>query len=202
MRQAEQDLAYVQDIVREAEAKVSAPRSILVLGAVIDLGVGAATTLALAEIQGDRVRPYHIGDSQVVIVGQRGRLKAQTISHSPVGFALEAGVLDAREAMHHEDRHIVSNVIGTAEMRIEFGALQKLAVRDTVLLGSDGLFDNLHLSEIVEWVRKGPLHAAMHRLVDACRQRMVVTDAEHPSKPDDLTVVAFRRRAAGVAELR
>jgi serine/threonine protein phosphatase PrpC len=164
--------------------------------AVLALGVGAATTWALVELLDGKARPYHLGDSQVVIVGQRGKVKAQTVSHSPVGFAVEAGVLNEQEAMHHEDRHLVSNVIGTTDMRIEIGAAQNLAVRDTVVLGSDGLFDNMHIAEIVEAMRKGSLRAGIQRLVETCRQRMTSPSEGHPSKPDDLTVVAFRVNAS------
>ena len=58
------------------------------------LGVGAATTLAAVEVQGPDVRPYHIGDSMILVVGQKGKIKLQTISHSPVGYAVESGFLD------------------------------------------------------------------------------------------------------------
>lgn len=161
--------------------------------AVQELGVGAATTLALVELQASALRPYHIGDSMILAVGQRGRVKLRTVSHSPVGFAVEAGLLDEKEALHHEERHVVSNVIGTPEMRIEVGASLSLAPRDTVLLGSDGLFDNLHLDEIVELVRKGPLEQAARRLAERATQRMHDAQEGQPSKPDDLTFVLFRR---------
>lgn len=160
---------------------------------VLALGMGAATTLAVVEIEGGRVRPYHVGDSVILVVGQRGRVRWQTVPHSPVGFAVEAGVLDEREAMHHEDRHVVSNVLGSNEMRIEIGPILELNARDTVLIASDGLFDNLHLEEIVEHVRKGPLEKAVATLVADARRRMQGADAQSPSKPDDLTVIAFRR---------
>jgi serine/threonine protein phosphatase PrpC len=164
--------------------------------AILALGVGAATTLALVEIQEHQVRTVHVGDSEIVVVGQRGRIKLQTVAHSPVGLALEAGVLDAQEAMHHEDRHIVLNVIGTPEMRIEIGSLRKLALRDTVLVGSDGLFDNLHLPEIIECIRKGPLLQGVQKLVEASRERMLTPQEGAPSKPDDLTIAAYRRKAS------
>jgi serine/threonine protein phosphatase PrpC len=160
---------------------------------IIEIGVGAATTLAVVEIQDGAVRPYHIGDSEIVVMGQRGRIKLQTVSHSPVGLAVEAGFLDTDEAMHHEERHIVSNVIGSTEMRIEMGAKIALALRDTVLLGSDGLFDNLHVDEIVAILRKGPLQPAARALSEAAAARMREPAADQPSKPDDLTFVAFRR---------
>ncbi len=158
------------------------------------LGIGAATTLAVVEVQGRTVRSYHVGDSMILVTGQRGKVKLQTVSHSPVAYAVEAGLLDESEAMNHEERHLVSNMIGTPDMRIEVGPAIELAPRDTLLLASDGLFDNLHLDEIVACVRKGPLKKIIQTLAEDCRQRMVEGGQGNPSKPDDLTFIVFRRR--------
>ncbi len=162
--------------------------------AVAGLGVGAATTLAAVEIDGPTARPYHVGDSMILVVGQRGKIKLQTVSHSPVGYAVEAGLLDESEAIHHEDRHLVSNLVGSPDMRIEIGSTLSLRPRDTVVLGSDGLFDNLHLEEIVEAVRKGPLSSAVKSLAETARHRMRQPQAALPSKPDDLTFLIYRPR--------
>ncbi|MCP4250900.1 MAG: protein serine/threonine phosphatase 2C family protein [bacterium] len=159
--------------------------------AVRAMGIGAATTLAAVEIDGDRMRPYHVGDTEVLVVGQRGRIKLQTITHSPVGYGVEAGILDQDEALHHEDRHVVSNMVGSDEMRIEIGPTVSLCPRDTVVVGSDGLFDNLTTDEIVEVIRKGDLGRSSKLLVQRCRERMNGT-GDGPCKPDDLTVVVFR----------
>lgn len=165
--------------------------------AVLGLGVGAATTLSVVELRAGVVRPYHAGDSAILVVGQRGRLKLETTSHSPVGFGLASGLLDEEEALHHEDRHVVSNVLGTADMRIEMGSELALAPRDTVLLASDGLLDNLHADEIVDCIRKGPLAAAALRLVKQAARRMLHPREGEPSKPDDLTLIAYRPGATG-----
>jgi len=167
--------------------------------AICAMGSGAATTLAVAEIavtesRGARVRPYHVGDSGVLVVGQRGKLKLQTIFHSPVGYAVEAGLLDENEAIHHRDRHLISNALGDESMRVEVGAVLDLQPRDTLLLASDGLFDNLRTEEIVAAVRKGPLERAVSRVAASCATRMSGKADAKPSKPDDLTVIAFRRR--------
>ena len=159
---------------------------------VLDLGVGAATTLAVAEIQGRSVRPYHIGDSVILVLGQRGKLKLQTVAHSPVAFAQVAGVLDEHEALHHADRHIVSNVVGASDMRIEIGAAQSLASRDTVLIGSDGLFDNIRIDEIAQSMRRGALERCVATLAGLALARMAMPREGDPSKPDDLTIVAWR----------
>ena len=77
-------------------------------------------------------------------------------------------------------------------MRIEIGSRTALAIRDTVLLASDGLFDNLHFEEIIAYIRKGPLPEAAQRIVDHARKRMEDPGDGMPSKPDDLTFVIFR----------
>lgn len=155
----------------------------------------AGTTFAAIELNGHTARPYHIGDSVIIIVGQRGRLKLETIAHSPVGFAVESGMLDPEEALHHDERHYILNSVGSAEMRIELGAPVTLARYDTVLIASDGLTDNLSLDEIIEHIRKGPLDRAAHRLSTLARERMGNPQPGTPSKPDDLTILLYRRRA-------
>ncbi len=160
--------------------------------AILDLGLGAATTLAVVEIQDNVLRPYHIGDSTILVVGQRGKVKLMTMNHSPVGYQVEAGVLEPEAALHHEDLALVSNLVGQADMRIEVGAPLELAPFDTVVIGSDGLFDNLHTEEIVEIVRAGPLAEAARELAEQCTKRMLTPEEGQPSKPDDLTFVVFR----------
>lgn len=162
---------------------------------ILEAGGGGASTLVVAELEGDRLRSYHVGDSDMLVVGQRGHVKLKTVPHSPVGYAVEAGVLDPSDAMHHADRHLVSNAVGTADMRIEVGSQLQLAPRDTLLLGSDGLFDNLHLHEIVELVRRGPIRSAANALAERARDRMLQGETAHPSKPDDLTFLLFRLKA-------
>jgi serine/threonine protein phosphatase PrpC len=160
--------------------------------AVAELGSGAGTTLTVVEIQEDLVRPYHVGDSSILITGRNGRVKLRTVAHSPVGFAVEAGVLDEGEAMHHAERHIVSNVLGAPDMRIEIGPARSLSPHDTVVLASDGLDDNLRTEEIVDCVRKGPVEEGARALSRAARHRMTDPAPGEPSKPDDLTFVLFR----------
>jgi serine/threonine protein phosphatase PrpC len=164
---------------------------------VLDLGIGAGTTLAAVEIYRGILRPYHVGDSEIFVVGQRGLIKLQTVSHSPVGYALEAGVLDQDEALHHDERHLVSNLVGSAEMRIEVGSPLSLAPRDTLMLATDGLFDNLEVLEIVDLIRTKPLPRVAELLVKACAGRMSEAGPGKPSKPDDLTFILYRRGRNG-----
>ena len=161
--------------------------------AVQNLGNGSATTLTVITIEGRIARSYQIGDSEAFIVGQRGRIRLQTTAHSPTGFAVEAGFLDQREALHHEERHLVSNFLGSLDMRIDVGAEVELHSRDTVMIASDGLMDNVHLDEIIDRVRKGPITEAMNKLVALANRRMADASSAQPSKPDDLSMILFRK---------
>lgn len=164
--------------------------------AILDLGLGSGTTLAVAEIAGPVLRAYHVGDSAVLVVGQRGKVKLQTVQHSPVGYAVESGLLDEEEALHHDDRHLISNIVGAPDMRIEVGSPLRLAARDTVLLATDGVFDNLRPAEIVELIRTRPIARVAADLAERCRKRMFESKNGAPSKPDDLSFLLFRLQPA------
>ncbi len=161
--------------------------------AVLALANGSASTMTVITIEGLVARSYQIGDSEALVVGQRGLIKLQTTAHSPTGFAVEAGFLDEREALHHEDRHLVSNFLGTSDMRIDVGAGVELRPRDTVLVASDGLTDNVHLDEIVEQVRTGGLVESAAAVVKLAEERMSGVVSGQPSKPDDLSLILFRK---------
>lgn len=164
---------------------------------------GSATTMTIVTIEGLVARSYQVGDSEALITGQRGRVRLQTLAHSPTGFAVEAGFLNQRAALHHAERHVVSNFVGNDDMRIDVGAGVMLNPRDTVLLASDGLTDNLHFHEVVERMRAGKLETALERMVSLAARRMAATDSKTPSKPDDLSLILYRkpyRRARPAAQ--
>ena len=160
---------------------------------VLALANGSATTMTVVTIEGLITRTYQIGDSEAMVIGQRGKIRSQTMAHSPTGFAVEAGFLDERDALHHEERHLVSNFIGTQDMRIDMGAEVTLNPRDTILLASDGLTDNIHVHEIRELIRKGPLDKAVDAMASLARRRMSTETVHQPSKPDDLSLILYRK---------
>lgn len=160
--------------------------------AVIELD-GAASTIAVVSVEDGIARIYHAGDSPVLVVDRFGEIRHRTIDHTPLGYAYEAGVFDEEEAITHEARHIISNMLGGEEMRLELSSPIALEPGDTVLLASDGLFDNLYLGEIVGLLRSDDPAAAAATLASTARGRMAGDEPGVPSKPDDLTFVVYRR---------
>jgi serine/threonine protein phosphatase PrpC len=160
--------------------------------AILDCKNGSGTTLVIAEIQDNILRTYHAGDSMIMLMGNRGKIKYSAIAHSPTGYALEAGLINEAEAMSHEHRHLISNYVGSTDMRVEISPAIKMAPRDTLLLASDGLTDNLFDKEIVEICRKGPIQACSSKLAAECNRYMVQPEINRGYHPDDLTFIMFR----------
>ena len=191
-------VSRLRDALSNAEADAERPRTAILDGMeaanreLCELGTGSATTLVVADIQGQMVRTFHVGDSAAWLIGQRGAIKFQTTPHSPVGFAVEAGLIEAHEALDHDDLHVITNVIGSSEMRIEMSTPTPIAERDTLLLASDGLFDNLLPDEIIEMIRKGPLEDALKTVWELAAKRMQEENTDKPSKPDDFSAILFR----------
>ena len=133
-----------------------------------------------------------MGDSTVAVIDSRGGVKFETVAHSPIGYALASGLLTEEEALHHPERHIISNMVGSPEMRLETGPSLRLDAEDTIVLSSDGLTDNLYRAEVSEIVRTASLEQAAKELVDLMRVRMTGSEQDLPTKPDDGTFVLYR----------
>lgn len=160
---------------------------------VLSLGSGAGTTLTIAALTGHSLRHYHVGDSTLLLMGQRGKIKHKTVAQSPVGIALAMGVLSEQEAMFHPQRHLVSNVVGTAQLQVAVSLPVKIARRDRLLLATDGLMDNFFEREVIDAIRAGDEIGSASGLISSCHERMKQQSSGTPSKPDDLTFLIYRR---------
>lgn len=152
------------------------------------------TTLVVGQVFGDELRVFHAGDSEALVVSRRGHIKLRTVAHSPVGYQVAAGVLEHAEALQHDERHYISNVVGAPGLKIEVGPRLPLARHDTVALGSDGLFDNVHPEELAHCLAMPDMSAGADALVDLALSRMK-TPTDGFGKPDDLALVVSRRHA-------
>lgn len=182
--------------IRLAPAETARPTIIAAIEqanhALVEAESDSACTLVIAEINDSVVSAYHAGDAQALITGQRGRLKHVTTAHSPVHALHESGEIDEHDALTHEDRHLVSNLVGDPEMHIEVGAGIRMAARDTLVLASDGLFDNFTIEEISDRIRVGAINDAAAKLLQHTRERMTNPEPGRPSKADDLSFVLYR----------
>lgn len=161
---------------------------------ILELKNGAGATLAVVQLEGGEARPYHVGDAQILLVGGRGKIKLLTTAHSPVGYAVEAGLLEEHEAMDHDERHLVSNYLGSEGMHVEVGSARKLSSRDGLLVASDGVLDNLAIDEIIAILKGGTAATAATQIAAIASRRMQVAQDGLPHKPDDLTLIVYSQR--------
>lgn len=152
---------------------------------------GAGCTLAIVEVHQGTMRSYHVGDSKILIANQ-GTVRYESICHSPIGYAVESGLMPARQAMFHADLHLVSNILGQDQMRIDIGPTLAVDENDRILIASDGLFDNLGLEEIAKRLHDRHIRDGVANITRLASRRMKEDLKTQPSKPDDLTVVAMQ----------
>jgi serine/threonine protein phosphatase PrpC len=161
---------------------------------IMELRNGAGSTIAVVQLDHGEAKPYHVGDSQILLVGNRGKVKMLTTSHSPVGYAVESGMLQEHDAIDHEERHLVSNYLGYDGMHVEVGSVRKVSSRDGLLVASDGVLDNLMMDEIVGLLRTGSAAHAAARIGALAWERMQAPQDGRPHKPDDMTLIVFSQR--------
>jgi serine/threonine protein phosphatase PrpC len=160
---------------------------------IMDLKTGSGTTVSIAELSGNKLRTYHAGDSLILLTSSHGNIKHQSLSHSPIGYALVCGAINAENAMRHPERNLISNYVGCADMHINIGPVIELASQDTLILSSDALSDNLYEDEICEYIRKGPMLEGVGELIAACEKNMLEPLPDRRCHPDDLTLISFRQ---------
>src|SRR5207249_1465887 len=103
---------------------------------------GMGATLIVALIRGDDLFVAHVGDVRAYHVHE-GSLIRVTQDHTAVGRLLQAGLIDEDAARHHPARNQVHQAIGGANTLTPEHARVSLAPADTLLLCSDGLWDEV-----------------------------------------------------------
>ena len=74
--------------------------------------------------------------------------------------------------MIHPNRHVINNIIGMPDMWIDIGKPIQLADLDTVILASDGLWDNLYRDEVAGLVGNRSLMESANGIFRMATDRM------------------------------
>lgn len=152
-----------------------------------DLKVGAKTTLTSAIIKDEEVRFYSIGDSEVLFCNTKGFLIYSNIPQSPVGYGVHGGYIDQEESLDDPERHLVNHLMGDEILRFEASSKIPFKKGHTLLLGSDGLFDNVEHQKLLDIVGGGSFEDAFDNLKQLC------TNTEDWRKDDDISFFIVRR---------
>lgn len=156
--------------------------------AVIDLKVGAKSTLAFCSIEADMFRCNTVGDSEVVYWNAQGNEIFSTIPHSSVGYKIEAGILNQEDSLDEPDRHTVSHLMGDEVYRVESSSRIAMKKGHTLLVGSDGIFDNISHDSLQNLAGKGSYDKGFEELVSLCTNQ-----SKDWKKNDDIAFILIRK---------
>ena len=154
---------------------------------------GAATTLIVVHVFPKGLRSYAVGDSAVQVVGAKGLDVFSSKGQSSYDLGVEAGIIN-EEAEETEDlKAELTNYMGYAQMHVEVGSFQGIKARDFIIVGSDGLFDNVLVPAAIEEFKGGSPLKTLQYLEEKAQHNMEHGSEALPGKPDDLSIVVVRR---------
>jgi protein phosphatase len=145
---------------------------------------GMGTTLTMAYSVADDLYVVHAGDSRAYLF-RDGQLDQITSDHTVVQALVDAGMISAEEARHHQRRHVVTNVLGGPSEGV-YAEIHKIEVRDgdVLLFCTDGLVEPVPDDQIARVLAEQPDPQ------DAARSLLQL--ALDGGGPDNVTIVVAR----------
>ncbi|MGA2351386.1 MAG: protein phosphatase 2C domain-containing protein [Terracidiphilus sp.] len=129
--------------------------------------LGSTVVVALLQQSGDLTNAWigHIGDSRAYLL-RAGRLNCITTDHSAVQALLHRGLINPNEIENHPDSSVLTRSLGHQPVvDIEVEQLP-LAVGDTLLLCSDGLWKFVPEQNIETALGSVTVESAAHNLLE------------------------------------
>lgn len=145
---------------------------------------GMGTTLTAFALVGHRLFYAHVGDSRLYLL-RAGKLQALTHDHSLVARLVENGVVSARDAESHPQKHVLTAAVGVSdEIQPDHPAGPiNIQASDVLMACSDGLWGQMSEQEMAEIL-------ASQKPAEACRSLVEV--AKNHGGPDNITLQIVR----------
>lgn len=150
------------------------------------------TTLTCALIKDYTYNCLQIGDSGLIQCSNHGNLKYKSPMHSPVGKAIADGEIDETQALQREDLNIVDNVLGFKDCYVDTSSAQEISTYDTILLASDGIFDNFISSDLIALIFQGTMEEVCGNLTQIAKTKKYL-DQKNLKKNDDISFICLKR---------
>ncbi|HHZ90265.1 TPA: Stp1/IreP family PP2C-type Ser/Thr phosphatase [Candidatus Poribacteria bacterium] len=117
---------------------------------------GMGTTLIAGICQDNLISYVHIGDSRIYLIRQ-GEISQTTIDHSHVQEMVDDGIITAKEARVHPNRHIINRAVGLNQTVVADTDQFEILTDDILLVCTDGLHDMIASDrEIAELIISSP----------------------------------------------
>jgi protein phosphatase len=142
---------------------------------------GMGTTLTALALSGMEAFVAHIGDSRAYLV-HKGQCSQLTQDHSRVAELLRMRLITPEQAVHHPARSQLTRSLGFGPAVQVDLVRSQVAVGDSFVLCSDGVWDLVSRTDIAEAVAEPPDKAA----------EALVAEALGRGAPDNVTVIVVR----------
>lgn len=110
------------------------------------------TTLAAAIIDDEVVHAVNVGDSRIYHLSKNG-MKRITKDHKYVQYLVDKGMMTPEEAKNHPYRNIITRALGMEDIEADSYEFS-WSIGDTVLICSDGLYEELSEEKIEDILNK------------------------------------------------
>lgn len=182
-------LNYVEAAV--SQASTLSPVEILKIAnqGVRELKMGAKCTAVLIKIISNELEVASVGDSEVILWNRLGKIVHTNTPHSASGFGVAAGHIEQDQSLHAEDRNLVHYLLGEEALRVDYLYEPALNSGNLLLMGSDGLFDNLSHDELTDLCFPGSFEEAYQNIVEGLERKR---SSGHLIKEDDVSFVLLR----------
>jgi serine/threonine protein phosphatase PrpC len=156
---------------------------------ILALKAGAHATLSFGHINENFFRSHSVGDSEIIYWNSNGKELYSNVPQSEVGYLIESGAIDQGDSLDDPNRYLVSNLLGDSSIRIESASRVELKKGHTIVIGSDGLFDNISHEELTNIISGGPFEESFNNLCKICETQ----EEKSWKKYDDLSLIVVRK---------
>jgi protein phosphatase len=157
-------LKWMKKVFKMVNAQIyeTAIRSNIVMG----------TTCTILLVWKKRLYCGHIGDSRLYLL-QNNQLHQITTDHTMVNELLRSKKITKAEAVHHQQRNILTKAVGTKPTVIPdiFRIRQTVGAGSRFLLCSDGIYDMLSDKEIGEYLSKTSIRESVHSIIASAKEK-------------------------------
>ncbi len=129
-----------------------------------------STTLTAVAIEGGMLHAAHVGDSRLYLI--RGEAITQvTKDHTVVAEKVRQKRMSAQKARQHPDRGTLTRSLGRELIAAVDRITLPVQSGDVLVMCTDGMYNILEESEIVELTSEGTADEIAHRLIDTANER-------------------------------
>ncbi len=129
-----------------------------------------STTLTAVAIEGGMLHAAHVGDSRLYLI-RGGKITQVTKDHTVIAEKVRQKRMSAEKARQHPDRGTLTRSVGRELIAAVDRITLPVQSGDVLVLCTDGMYNILEESEIIELTAQGTAEIIARRLIDTANDK-------------------------------